>query len=179
MVVMGVVCVGDVSGSLRFLGVVADDVRDLRGRGWDSPAESFIERLGTESAGECFVGFVVRGAIMCLVKRIGGQDAKRGWVVMPTKLAERIFARRSLNMRWVADLQNRIQIPALFGNRMLIRKISGFSYYLDWRHLLVYLAHFEVISLLLQSRRTKLTPAKICRIHRFESVAFCSTRESV
>ena len=41
-------------------------------------------------------------------------------------------------------------LPAFLRFALLIREISGFSYYLDWRHLVVYLAHFEVISLLLR-----------------------------
>src|SRR5271168_1948038 len=74
VVVVGVTCVGDVStGSLRFLGVVVVVVglRGLRGRGWDGPAESFIERVGRESAGVLFVGFVVRGAIFWRGEGIG------------------------------------------------------------------------------------------------------------
>ena len=31
-----------------------------------------------------------------------------------------------------------------------LAEISGFGYYLDWRYLVVYLTHFEVISLLLR-----------------------------
>ena len=30
---------------------------------------------------------------------------------------------------------------------MMVSTIGGFGYYLDWRHLAVYLAHFEVVSL--------------------------------